>query len=293
MSHPFDKLIQLPEKQEIDSVLIQAITFMSRTSHTHLTMQQIYDMLMADAHIGHVEVVSTGVSRDPVLHRIFGKMSTLQQTMYDGHAALHRSLDHLVNKTLAIMEQRIADQFKHLEGILVTATERLTTDIQALQAKVALLQTAYDKQSSSVNDANTRLMSEIATLKDLVSQLRNEAGSGNETAINALADQVEASTTTVSNISDGLTALSNQEDSVDPTPAPTALTIAPTSATLAPGGTQQFTANMPVTWKSNPDLGGSITPDGLYTAPANGSDTVTATSMDGTQNQSASVSVVA
>lgn len=45
------------------------------------------------------------------------------------------------------------------------------------------------------------------------------------------------------------------------------ITITPASATLQVNGTQQFSANIPVTWSVGLN-GGTITPDGLYTAPA-------------------------
>lgn len=219
-THPFDQLIKYPDKQEADNVLIQAIAFMSATTHQHLSMQQIYDMLLADANKDNIKVLSTGVSNDPILHRLLSKMTTIQQTVYDGNAALHRSLDHVVNTILTKMEQRIADQFKHLEEHLSTATDRLDTDMKALEVKADALQAAYDRQSKAVNDANTRLTTEIKTLTDLVTQLRNEAGSGNETLINAISDRIERTTGTISGIVDGLTTSATQEDSVDPEPAP-------------------------------------------------------------------------
>jgi hypothetical protein len=45
------------------------------------------------------------------------------------------------------------------------------------------------------------------------------------------------------------------------------ITITPGVATLQVNGTQQFSANIPVTWSVGLN-GGSITPAGLYTAPA-------------------------
>lgn len=283
MAHPFDQLVKWPDKQESDNVLIQAIVFMSATTHTHLTMQAIYDMLLADANKKNTEVLSTGVSSDPILHRILGKMNVMEQS-------LHNILDSADK-----MEQRIANQFRHLEDTLTTATDRLSNDVQTLQSKVATLQTAFDAQSKAVNDANTRFGNEISTLNDLVKQLRDNAGSGNEDAINAIADKVEASTSTIGIIADGLTASATQEDTLEQAaPAPVTLSISPATVTLAPGATQQFSANVPVTWKSNPDLGRNITADGLYIAPASAtSDTVTATTMDGTQSMSASISIVA
>ena len=75
-------------------------------------------------------------------------------------------------------------------------------------------------------------------------------------------------------------------------PPPSSLTITPTSATVAAGATRQFTANVPVNWTvssehvnpAGPDVIGSISASGLYTAPLfppwTGEVTVTATSKD-------------
>jgi len=57
------------------------------------------------------------------------------------------------------------------------------------------------------------------------------------------------------------------------------VSITPPSATVAAGATQQFDANVGVTWSA---AGGTIDNAGLYTAPATaGTDTVTATAADG------------
>lgn len=47
----------------------------------------------------------------------------------------------------------------------------------------------------------------------------------------------------------------------------TGLTISPANVTLQVNGTRQFTASIPVTWSGGPNSG-TITPGGLYTAPA-------------------------
>lgn len=60
----------------------------------------------------------------------------------------------------------------------------------------------------------------------------------------------------------------------------TSVTVSPSSATVAQGGTQQFTANVPVTWSASGD--GTIDSNGLFTAgSSDGSATVTATATDG------------
>ena len=77
-----------------------------------------------------------------------------------------------------------------------------------------------------------------------------------------------------------------------------AVSISPGSASLLTGGTQQFTAtitgtsNAAVTWSTT---GGTVSTDGLYTAPATtGTYTVTATSQaDTTKSASAAVTVTA
>lgn len=85
-----------------------------------------------------------------------------------------------------------------------------------------------------------------------------------------------------------------------PTPTPLSVVVSPSSATLAPGGTQQFSATVSggaaggdqsVKWSAQ---SGSVDASGNYTAPASGTDVVTATSnQDGTTNGTASVSVTA
>jgi hypothetical protein len=84
-----------------------------------------------------------------------------------------------------------------------------------------------------------------------------------------------------------------------PDPAVASVTISPVSAKSATGGTLSFTAsvqgstsNKSVSWKASL---GSITPSGLYTAPASaGTATVTATSVaDATKSASATVTITA
>ena len=50
-------------------------------------------------------------------------------------------------------------------------------------------------------------------------------------------------------------------------PVASAITITPIVAKIQAGGTQQFTASVPVTWSVISTNGGSISADGLYTAP--------------------------
>ncbi len=85
--------------------------------------------------------------------------------------------------------------------------------------------------------------------------------------------------------------------SATPVPPPaTTISITPTSMSLMAGGTQQFaatvtgTSNTAVTWSAT---GGSISSNGMFTAPMNGgSYTVKATSMaDSTKSASAAVNV--
>lgn len=51
------------------------------------------------------------------------------------------------------------------------------------------------------------------------------------------------------------------------TPVASSITITPVVAKIQTGGTQQFTASIPVTWSVISTNGGSISSDGLYTAP--------------------------
>ena len=71
----------------------------------------------------------------------------------------------------------------------------------------------------------------------------------------------------------------------------TSVTVSPSTATVAPGATQQFTANVPVTWSATGD--GTISSTGLFTAgTSTGTATVTATATDGSgATGSASVTV--
>jgi hypothetical protein len=70
------------------------------------------------------------------------------------------------------------------------------------------------------------------------------------------------------------------------------VSVSPTTATLQPAQTQQFTANVPVTWTAT---GGAISASGLFTAgTAAGAHTVTATSVaDPTKTATATVTVTA
>jgi uncharacterized protein (DUF1800 family) len=74
-----------------------------------------------------------------------------------------------------------------------------------------------------------------------------------------------------------------------PLPPPITVTISPSSATIAPGGNQQFTSNVAVTWSAT---AGSITGGGLYTAPAVAPNPPTATiTATANENSSASITV--
>ena len=72
----------------------------------------------------------------------------------------------------------------------------------------------------------------------------------------------------------------------------TGMTVTPANAGMNVNGTQQFSANIPVTWSVGPN-GGTITPGGLYTAPAfQGMYLVTATSVsDPTKSMTVTVLV--
>jgi hypothetical protein len=79
---------------------------------------------------------------------------------------------------------------------------------------------------------------------------------------------------------------------------PDGITVSPSSAILSPGASQQFTANMDVTWAVDGISGGNttvgtISSSGLYVAPsATGSHTITATSVaDASKSGQASVQV--
>jgi hypothetical protein len=69
------------------------------------------------------------------------------------------------------------------------------------------------------------------------------------------------------------------------------IVITPSTAKLQANGTQQFSANVPVTWTVATTNGGTITPAGWYTAPGSaGMYMVTATSQ-ADQTKSATVMV--
>lgn len=295
MAHAFDQLLQWDDKQESDHALIQAVQFLSATTHQHMTMQEIYDMLVYDASKKNTKILATGVSRDPILHRILSKINEIQQKVDDGNYRLHRSLDYVINNVVPTVELRLAQTLQHMEEQLSKASDRLSNDVTELQNKVVALQQSQTTLATAVVNANQRNATDIATLTELVKELRDQSGSGDETVIDAISDKIEATTTSISTTNDQLIAMAAQEDSVDPAPATppasTPITISPNSATLTPGGTQQFTASEPVLWACNPSLGGSIDANGLYTASSTGtSDTITATATDGS-NRSASVSV--
>ena len=73
-------------------------------------------------------------------------------------------------------------------------------------------------------------------------------------------------------------------------PPPPSVSVTPSSVTLRVGGTQQFTANVLVTWSASC---GTITSGGMYTAPNSpGACTVTATATQGGKTGTAAVTVV-
>lgn len=179
----------------------------------------------------------------------------------------------------AYFERRVLQLLAHMEEHLSgqdAALARVETNTAALKQMNADLAAAFSKQAEAQANANSRLEADIEAL-------RNEIGSGNTTRLTAIADSLEASLGQFKTIQTNLEANAAAEDAVD------VLTVSPTTATVAPGATQQFTANMPVTWTAG---SGSIGTDGLYTAPTNGatSDTVTATTTEG-KTASASVTI--
>lgn len=128
-----------------------------------------------------------------------------------------------------------------------------------------------------------------------------DASSGSTSSSSIVVDDQGEGTFTYTAPSDGTTEASVRASFADATSTlliPIRLLVSPASATIAPGGSQQFTANMAnptntaVTWSAS---GGSISNTGLYVAgPTSGTFAVTATSVAQPERvASATVHVVA
>lgn len=163
------------------------------------------------------------------------------------------------------------------------ATIRVQALADQLKTQLATIKTALADAVKAQTDANGRLEASI-------SALLNNAGSGNEVALNAIADEMAATLEGYQAVATQLNAVATAEAAVDPAPAP--LVIAPVTVSIVRGITQQFSVSggtAPISFKATH---GSIDGTGLYTAPTDTaitSDTVVSMSADG---QSATASVL-
>lgn len=193
--------------------------------------------------------------------------------------------DILQEGKTGFMAHAVTKQLNRMEELLMSTTTglgRVQADQQLLKDQLTALQVALAASVQAQTDANTRLENDIAAL-------RNLGGSGDEAALNAVADSMEQTLVGLKASTDALSANVTSEQAVDPVVV--AITIAPTSASVVRTATVQFSASMPGTFKA---ASGSIDATGLYTPPTDTtilSDTVTATSADGTSAATASVSI--
>lgn len=193
--------------------------------------------------------------------------------------------DILQEGKTGFMAHAVTKQLNRMEELLMSTTtglSRVQADQQLLKDQLTALQVALAASVQAQTDANTRLENDIAAL-------RNLGGSGDEAALNAVADSMEQTLVGLKASTDALSANVTSEQAVDPVVV--AITIAPTSASVVRTATVQFSASMPGTFKA---ASGSIDATGLYMPPADTtilSDTVVVTSADGTSAATASVSI--
>lgn len=145
-----------------------------------------------------------------------------------------------------------------------------------------------------VTDLTTAVQGGIAEISTLLADIV-AANGVNPQQVESSVAQVRA---LITNINDAVTAA--KAATAPPVTAPLSVVVTPSSATLAPGATQAFTAavsggaaggDQSVKWSAT---NGTIDANGNYTAPASGTDVVTATSnQDGTTTGTASVTVSA
>lgn len=172
------------------------------------------------------------------------------------------------------------NQLKEITLSTQTGLQRTQGNVAALQGLVAAMQDAIVSSSKAQTEANARFAADIAAL-------RNLSGSGDNDALNALADSMEVTLKQLQSSTDQLTAAAVAEAAVD------LLNITPSTLSTSRATKTVFTSNDPTaTFKAT---NGTVDATGTYTPPIDinvMADTVTATSGDGTQTATCSVTIV-
>lgn len=208
-------------------------------------------------------------------------MNTPYMTFEDGVRLILRIL-------IQDFEDDISESLKEQLNRIEKGIHMNTNSLQRLQADavkqsqmLADMQQAMKDMGEAQAAAGARLEADIAALRNLIGQ-----GGNNDAALAAVADSLESTQAGFQAVTDQLKVNTETAKGVD------VFTISPTTATVARSTVQQFTTNDP---KATFAAGsGAIDNTGLYTPsqdPAVTSDTVTATSSDGTQVATASVSI--
>lgn len=257
--HPFHVLLRQKEKTPQEGALLAAIMLLSVDRYSHLTPEQVYDQLVLEYSQAFGEMCEPG---QPFLSMLYRRILNMEKSMTNQLNRMERQL--MVNST---------------------ALSRLQTDNDALSKKLTDQQTSLTNLASAQTAAFARFQDDLDALK---------AAGNNEDALNAVADSLETTMAGFQSVTDGLNAAAGVaagEDvpaSTPPAgggttpPATTTLVISPASVNLPPGGSQQFSANVPVAWSAQ---SGSIDANGNYIAPGDltlTSDVVTATPTDTT-----------
>lgn len=195
----------------------------------------------------------------------------------------HMTVEQLYDRiTTSFTVKAVIEQLDRMEKLMSTgntALARLETDAANLQTQLTNLQNSQATLAADLAAANARLEADILALQNL-------AGSGDTDAITAVATSLESTLSGMQAVQSQMDAISTGEVTVG-----VALTISPTTANVAFGGSQQFTANVSVNWSA---AKGSISSAGMYTPPTDTtqtSDTVTATTPDGTQSATAVITL--
>lgn len=172
------------------------------------------------------------------------------------------------------------NQLKEITLNTQTGLQRTQADVATLQGLVAAMQDAIVSSGKAQTEANARFAADIAAL-------RNLSGSGDNDALNALADSMEVTLKQLQSSTDQLTAAAVAEAAVD------LLTITPSTLSTSRATKTVFSSNDPkATFKAT---NGTVDVIGTYTPPIDiniMADTVTATSSDGTQTATCSVTIV-
>lgn len=172
------------------------------------------------------------------------------------------------------------NQLKEITLSTQTGLQRTQGNVAALQGLVQAMQDAMKASADIQTAANARFAADIAAL-------RNLSGSGDNDALNAVADSLEATAKQFQAVTDQLAASSAAEAIVD------LLTISPQNLSTSRATKTVFSSNDPkATFKAT---NGTVDATGTYTPPIDiniMADTVVATSSDGTQQATCSVIIV-